>query len=1612
MSTGKGNYLKVREQTKIYENTISISNTPSPQYIKTKRLNIKHQQLIKDRKDGSRKSFADKNSSGDKDYLMPETSLSPITSGIHHTRECIKNMEEDSKQKTNSSHSRGARLSNSSYQLDKLIYLKQDCNSERTVNKEIYPNNVSDEPNMEETSQSVFTPQSKNNITVIRQSEARKIDEKRECSNSSSNSKSSGNFENDSSSSPEPLSSRLEGKKMMVYETENMQEKYIEGINKVGDQYHPNFHKELHQVSGDKPPTSERMTITDDPDTPSLEFTRLDEEKISITEFDCRDSKVTQLRRFSEVEKIESESAAQHQMRIEEEPLVLDAKVDSKSKGRYSYSKANDESNHILISEEEVPRNTMIQVRYQDPDKRKLSSIEHRNEEEKGLYLEVPAQDFRQNNEEKSIHNKDDLENFSLQAQIKSYKDAYLFQSQYLSGITEKSEEESGYTNQIYKSTSYLNNEGKKHDMFVSSNYSDVSSNINSRLLKYFEDSLQKEIPMAMSPLHNPQNFNDSHQMKEGSKSHSNIFPVEEENKRVPTEVLSCEQEKDGNASTYSLAKSNNYEDLTSNNASSHKKDDYQQYFHKEAEENKSQNPNKRIEYEQIESKPESMNSSMERKERNIKKFIESADNENILDDLSDQEQHLNISSISKIEDSSISHKIPVLVEDKSVIEDSKEKSISRQPTFSRFIPNLRQSNENHQKKNSKLVYGYNADDRSDKNLRVSDGVVAPLLSSISGSDSNFKNLSKVEHSKHEILSSKNRSLNQEKPDISYKSSENVYPQFFASNEMKTFTMSSEGSKKYRSPTFEAISEEENNVSNYCVDSPLHKKLNMDIEHPEHHTSRRYFKRPPSIHAALSPDISQANKEMMVQNPKIIIAHYENIIQCLNKDYETLYQKKEDSDIKAQKLKTQMSDSNKLILKLQEEKESDKVKFLQVLNKNTPMSKGDLEPLILGKQFQLESSSNTNSEENLCKSDELLTKKSEASSVIENSKAKIDARKSTIFQYKASLKQKKDQIFTLNNLNSNLKSELLAQKELEDELKRELIQQKQRRKDLELEVKKLRTQKGQDNISIRKLGNQIEILTRKLQEEKENYSYLQNETDEIKMENSELKSKNMSLERERCILQNRFDKLNRMLTRASADSKRYKSVVGLQNNALQDLQKDYNKAMVDLSQSANLSEGQNFYSQRDKSALNEDRVIENDEKKSFSYIFMDKLAHKNTPERKLVEKLYHHKEGRNRYIGNYHSNSLYAGYLHDSKMKCLNLSTNLADLGQKDADKSLKSANLFEKTLDNPLMKYTKDDKCNISLTEEEVNDNTPKYTQRVRNNSEFKFESKRISTENVIQISQESNSPEVPSSKHEDSFVSASTIKNSTLQNSPEVIDTIHNLKDKFRRSKSRRENRILIQPLPKLKAKSKYEDFRGAQSIERKPLTCMKSNITSLKALKPSSIVDTSQRLTKGSNNYSSIFNPKSSIFSPGTCDRTKLSKDELVSSLDNTMIKGTFKSENRDSASSVATKITMSKPFKIQRKGGNYSVIKCGKTFKKQIKNERKSNIRYPEGIQTSRRDSDEAKENKFQSVEEKSFHRNPSWKLQKTKYGSNYRMKAKTAEHHQKSSRGFSVVQRDV
>jgi chromosome segregation ATPase len=179
--------------------------------------------------------------------------------------------------------------------------------------------------------------------------------------------------------------------------------------------------------------------------------------------------------------------------------------------------------------------------------------------------------------------------------------------------------------------------------------------------------------------------------------------------------------------------------------------------------------------------------------------------------------------------------------------------------------------------------------------------------------------------------------------------------------------------------------------------------------------------------------------------------------------------------------------------------------------------------------------------------------------------------KSTLLTLRASLRQKEEEIISLRSLNENLKSSLKSQKDLDNQLKAEVIQHTQKRKELEEVLKQVRSDRGEDKVEIRRLATQKENLASEVEELRENVQFLEYEVKELRRENEQLKERNSNVEKDKYVLQCNMDKLNRMLTRESAESKRYRSLIDLQKNAINDLQRDYNKVIIDLSNQENVS---------------------------------------------------------------------------------------------------------------------------------------------------------------------------------------------------------------------------------------------------------------------------------------------------------------------------------------------------------------------------------------------------------------------------------------------------------
>jgi hypothetical protein len=157
-------------------------------------------------------------------------------------------------------------------------------------------------------------------------------------------------------------------------------------------------------------------------------------------------------------------------------------------------------------------------------------------------------------------------------------KDTYLAHSQYLSGITEKSDEESVYTNNLYHNSGNnrenVNSTLIRQEAFLSSNSSARSSRINSRLLRYFEDSLQKEIPISLSPSIKPNSKSNDFHINSNTQIYapgtpSNPYDTQDnvtlstpnsKSKNLEEKRL---QKSHEDLSNYSMTKSHNFEDLS-----------------------------------------------------------------------------------------------------------------------------------------------------------------------------------------------------------------------------------------------------------------------------------------------------------------------------------------------------------------------------------------------------------------------------------------------------------------------------------------------------------------------------------------------------------------------------------------------------------------------------------------------------------------------------------------------------------------------------------------------------------------------------------------------------------------------------------------------------------------------------------------------------------------------------------------------------------------------------------------------------------------------------------------------------------------------------------------
>ena len=125
-------------------------------------------------------------------------------------------------------------------------------------------------------------------------------------------------------------------------------------------------------------------------------------------------------------------------------------------------------------------------------------------------------------------------------------------------------------------------NANSKYEGFQSSNNSVESSNIDARLLKYFEDSLQKEIPISLSPSGEPTDKSNNeinkssnvHETVNNERIISKLSAISGFDKSAKSEQNNPfekweEEIKDKSSLEespwYSISKSNTYEEFDSN---------------------------------------------------------------------------------------------------------------------------------------------------------------------------------------------------------------------------------------------------------------------------------------------------------------------------------------------------------------------------------------------------------------------------------------------------------------------------------------------------------------------------------------------------------------------------------------------------------------------------------------------------------------------------------------------------------------------------------------------------------------------------------------------------------------------------------------------------------------------------------------------------------------------------------------------------------------------------------------------------------------------------------------------------------------------------------------
>lgn len=187
---------------------------------------------------------------------------------------------------------------------------------------------------------------------------------------------------------------------------------------------------------------------------------------------------------------------------------------------------------------------------------------------------------------------------------------------------------------------------------------------------------------------------------------------------------------------------------------------------------------------------------------------------------------------------------------------------------------------------------------------------------------------------------------------------------------------------------------------------------------------------------------------------------------------------------------------------------------------------------------------------------------------LQSEKENLEERISTIQDNNTKLKEKcefyNERANTLDKLLRERESKLLHfSTELENatlmetQLKKEVEVYKTQREEIEKEYKNLKLTKGKEAIQLRQLKSDIESKKREIIDASDLIDRATTELEEVKRENNSLNQTVEKLEKEKFDHNLKYKKLERELYKMSCEKKKLNSVIQMQKDSLNELQKDY-----------------------------------------------------------------------------------------------------------------------------------------------------------------------------------------------------------------------------------------------------------------------------------------------------------------------------------------------------------------------------------------------------------------------------------------------------------------------